>query len=88
MLDAAGVVTSGLRGELRVRGLIAVWLWAVRAWERDESADMSGTMAALDFALRRAEQAAAWIGGGTQPSPGAEQTEADTGPVAGTEPTS
>jgi hypothetical protein len=62
MLEAAGVSTAGLRGALRVRGLMAVWLWALRAWERDESADLSGTMAALDTALRRAETAAAWLG--------------------------
>ena len=61
MLEAAGVRTDGLRGVLAVRGLTAAWLWAVRAWERDESADLSGTMAALDAALRRAEQAASWL---------------------------
>jgi AcrR family transcriptional regulator len=26
-LEAAGISTRGLRGELRVRGLVAVWLW-------------------------------------------------------------
>ncbi len=62
MLDAAGVSTAGLGGELRLRGLIGVWLWAVRAWEKDESEDLSATMAALDTALGRAEQAAKWLG--------------------------
>ena len=62
MLDAAGVPTGGLGGELRLRGLIGVWLWAVRAWEKDESEDLSATMAALDTALGRAEQAAKWLG--------------------------
>ncbi len=62
MLQAAGVGAAGLRGELRVRGLVGVWLWTLRAWERDDSADLSGTMAALDAALARAEQAASWIG--------------------------
>jgi hypothetical protein len=64
MLEAAGVSTAGLRGELRVRGLVAVWLWTLRAWEQDESADLSGTMAALDAALRRADRLAGWLGGG------------------------
>jgi len=64
MLQAAGVSTAGLRGELRVRGLMAVWVWTLRAWERDESADLSGTMAALDAALRRAERLAGWLNGG------------------------
>jgi hypothetical protein len=62
MLDAAGVSTAGVRGELRVRGLMAVWLWTLRAWRADETEDLSHTMAALDTALRRAEQAAEWLG--------------------------
>lgn len=71
LLQAVGVDTSGLRGELTLRGLIAVWLWTLRAWERDESADLSATMAALDAALRRAEQAASWLRG-ARPSAGSE----------------
>ncbi len=67
ILEAAGIPTRGLRGELRVRGLAAVWLWTVRAWRTDESADLSATMAALDHALRRAEQAAGWLDG--RPTP-------------------
>lgn len=61
MLEGAGSSALGLRGELRLRGLIGVWLWTLRAWERDESADLSGTMAALDAALRRAERLATWL---------------------------
>jgi ubiquinone biosynthesis protein COQ9 len=63
MLEAAGVSTGGLRGRLRIRGLVGIWLWAVRAWQSDETADMSKTMSALDDALRRAEQLAGWMGG-------------------------
>ncbi len=63
MLQAAGVSATGPRGELQVKGMMAVWLWAVRAWERDESDDLTGTMAAVDAALQRAEQAASWLGG-------------------------
>ncbi len=63
MLEAAGVGTRGLRGELRVKGLVAVWLWTVRAWQADESADLAHTMAALDSALGRAERMAGWLGG-------------------------
>ncbi len=62
MLEAAGCSARGLRGELRVRGLVGIWLWALRAWERDESEDLSATMAALDAALRRAERVAGWVG--------------------------
>jgi hypothetical protein len=57
LLDAAGLGSIGFLGALRVRGLLGVWLWTVRAWQRDEGTDLSATMAALDTALRRAEQA-------------------------------
>ncbi len=62
MLEAAGIPTRGLQGELRVKGLLAVWLWTIRAWRTDETEDLSVTMAALDTALGRAEQAAGWLG--------------------------
>jgi AcrR family transcriptional regulator len=61
LAQAAGVELRGLRGELKLRGLVAVWLWTLRAWERDDSTDLSPTMAALDQALSRAEQAARWL---------------------------
>jgi AcrR family transcriptional regulator len=63
MLQAAGVNAAGPGGALQIRGLLAVWLWGVRAWERDESEDLSGTMAAVDSALRRAEQVINWLPG-------------------------
>ena len=78
MLEAAGVRASGIRGELRVRGLMAVWLWAVRAWQADESEDLAATMAALDTALRRAEQAAEWLGWRAGPSEAPEPPAADS----------
>lgn len=67
MLQAAGVSTAGLRGELKIRGLIGVWLWGVRAWERDESEDLSATMAAIDHGLQRAEQVMACLHGASRP---------------------
>ncbi len=69
MLQAAGVTATGPRGAVQVRGLVAVWLWGVRAWERDESDDLSATMAAVDAALGRAERAASWLCGGRRPAP-------------------
>jgi ubiquinone biosynthesis protein COQ9 len=63
MLETAGCSARGLRGELRVRGLVAIWLWTLRAWERDDSADLSATMASLDAVLRRAERVAGWLTG-------------------------
>jgi AcrR family transcriptional regulator len=63
MLEAAGLSTSGLRGVLRIKGLSAVYLAALRAWSRDDSADKAKTMAALDKALGRAERMANGFGG-------------------------
>lgn len=74
MLQTAGVPANGLFGELRVKGLLGVWLWALRAWEHDDSEDLTATMAALDTALARAEQAAGWLGG-----PGARSVRSDDG---------
>jgi ubiquinone biosynthesis protein COQ9 len=61
MLDAAGVSTEGPLAKLRVHGLTAVWMQALRAWRTDKSPDLTSTMAALDRALKRAEQAACWL---------------------------
>jgi hypothetical protein len=71
MLEAAGIPTHRLGGELRVKGLVAVWLWTIRAWRADDSEDLSTTMAALDTALQRAETAAErlrWRGRPAEPS--------------------
>ncbi len=57
LLDGASIPTSGVVGTLRVHGLLALWLYALRAWENDDSADLSATMAAVDRGLDRAIQA-------------------------------
>lgn len=61
LLEAAGCGGAGPRGGLRAAGLLAVWVATVQAWQRDDSPDLSATMAALDRALTRAEQAAGWL---------------------------
>jgi ubiquinone biosynthesis protein COQ9 len=61
MLDGAGIASSGPLGLLRAKGLLAVWLWTLRAWQRDNSEDLSASMAALDHALTRAGQAESWL---------------------------
>ncbi len=83
LAPAAGVVLVGLRGELKLRGLLAVWVWTLRAWERDESADLSATMAALDTALGRAEQAVDWLRGrpASAPSPERQPESAPESPA-------
>ena len=63
MAQAAGLDTSGVAGMLRVGGLVAVWLQTLRAWDRDDSPDLSATMVALDRALDRAESAGRFLGG-------------------------
>ena len=55
MLEAAGLSSSGFTGLARVKGLALVDLAATREWLRDDSPDMTKTMAALDNAWRRAE---------------------------------
>ena len=59
LLQGAGIETGGIKGRLRAKAMLAVWLWTVRAWQSDTSEDLSVTMAALDQALTRAEQAEA-----------------------------
>ena len=55
MLEVAGLSTTGIRGTIRIKGLMAIYLAALRVWLRDDSADLSKTMAALDGYLRRVE---------------------------------
>lgn len=62
MLEAVGLDASGPSGLLRAKGLGGVWLAALRAWEKDDSADLSATMAALDRALDRADRLARMLG--------------------------
>ena len=69
LLEAAGVSARGVRGQIRVKGLVGVWLWAMRAWQGDETADLSATMSAVDTALQRVERVAGWLGGGPRATP-------------------
>lgn len=80
MLEGAGISSAGLRGTLRAQGLLAVWLWTVRAWRGDESEDLSATMAALDEALNRAAQADSWLGERTAPPPPPSEAPQLAGP--------
>lgn len=64
LLAAAGIEATGARGGLRVAGMLGVWGWTVRAWQRDTSDDLVATMAVLDDALLRAERADGWLADG------------------------
>jgi AcrR family transcriptional regulator len=55
MLEAAGLSTAGLRGRFRVRALAILYLSVLRVFLRDDTEDLSKTMAALDRRLRQAE---------------------------------
>jgi AcrR family transcriptional regulator len=55
MLDAADIATSGFPGALAVRLTSAAYCATMRIWLRDDSPDLTHTMAALDTRLRRIE---------------------------------
>jgi len=57
MLEAAELSTGGVRDLLLAPALGVVWLATARAWTKDDSVDLGATMAALDRAMDRAEQA-------------------------------
>lgn len=54
-LETAGIASSGFAGMARTEGLAAIYLYVLRAFLDDDSADLARTMAALDKALRRTE---------------------------------
>lgn len=53
-LETAGLSTNGIRGRLYVKGLTGVYIKTVTHWLKDDSDDLSPTMAALDKALDQA----------------------------------
>lgn len=58
MAAAAGVDTGGPLGLLRVKALATAYVWVLRAWLGDDSADKARTMEALDKALKNLEMLA------------------------------
>src|SRR5881275_1815703 len=56
MLEAASLSSEGLTGALRQNGLLAIHYAVSRAFDNDESLDLSKTMAALDNRLKMAEK--------------------------------
>lgn len=83
MLEGAGISATGPLGALRAKGLLAVWLATVRAWRNDTGEDLSATMAALDNALRRAEQVEGWINRGGRSEPDSAPDDAAPPPDDG-----
>lgn len=58
MLEAASVPSEGLTGALRQNGLLAIHAAVSRVYDKDETTDLSKTMAALDSRLKTAER---WV---------------------------
>ena len=56
MLEAASVASDGLPGALRQNGLLAIHYAVSRVFDRDDTQDLSKTMAALDDRLKTAER--------------------------------
>jgi AcrR family transcriptional regulator len=55
-LEAAGISASGLKGALRLKGLLAIYVAGLRAFANDESEDLSKTMAEIDKRLGQAQR--------------------------------
>lgn len=75
MLEAAGIASDGLRGMVRRKGLAAIYGATLRDWLKDDTADKSRTMAALDARLRRAESWANSLNSMPFPRKGAAASE-------------
>ena len=56
MLEAASVPSDGLTGALRQNGLLAIHYAVSRVYDKDDTTDLSKTMAALDSRLKMAER--------------------------------
>ncbi len=56
ILEAAGVSGRGLPGAVRQNALLALYAAVSRVFDRDDTADLSKTMAALDGRLKTAER--------------------------------
>lgn len=56
MLEAASVPSDGLSGAMRQNGLLAIHYAVSRIYDKDETTDLSKTMAALDNRLKMAER--------------------------------
>ena len=55
MLEAAHLDSGGLRGAVRVRGLTLLMAATIRVWLKDDTPDLSKTMAELDRRLAQAD---------------------------------
>ena len=54
-MEAAGISTKTPLGQLKVNGLLAVYMSSICTWLKDDTPDLTKTMADLDKGLARAE---------------------------------
>jgi len=60
-LETSGISASGLKGALRLKGLLAIYVAGLRAFANDESEDLSKTMAEIDKRLGQAEKLSEFV---------------------------
>jgi ubiquinone biosynthesis protein COQ9 len=58
MLKIAGLLQDESRNAMSAFGLGAIYVASLYSWQKDESKDMTATMAALDRHLKRASKLA------------------------------
>jgi hypothetical protein len=63
MLEAAGLESRGLKGFMRIQGLMTLYLLTIKIWLTDDSPDLGKTMAFLDKGLLKLERAARLFNG-------------------------
>ena len=73
-LEAAGIPTTGPCGVLRQQGLSAIYIYCLSVWFRDDTDDMSVTMAAVDRALTFIDNLLGWLSGRRPHETGADAT--------------
>lgn len=69
LLALSGMDADGVAGAARAQGLAVILTQTRMAWRQDDAGDFVKTMAALDKALRRAEQTFGRFGGFEPPRP-------------------
>lgn len=79
-LETAGLPTTGIKGRLYVKGLLAVYIKTISVWLTDQTDDMAKTMAALDKALDQAGHLANLVNRACpqSPRPAADMQESQT----------
>ncbi len=83
MMEAANIPSSGVRGQLRIKGVALIYLAVLRTWFNDDSEDMSRTMASLDRQLSRADRLLGFVRRRGRREPGLPDGETATGEPSG-----